>query len=149
MPTPYNTSQLLEIVNNAKLSWLERGKAVEELCQGGMSLETIVDLTGISKVAVSHQRICFLNLRGTAKEMCRSHKMHADASYTLAQAVRKDASLNQESVMRRAIALSEDRDSKRLKQGKGIKGRQTLEGQITNEDVKTALLDEKYKYKRS
>ena len=148
-PMPHNTSELLEIVRNAKLSWLDRGQAVDELCRTGLEQEDIVDLTGISKVRISHQRVCYLNLQGTAKAMCISHKMHADASYTLAHAVRKDASLNQESVMRRAIALSKDRDSKRSKHTTGLKGRQTPEGQITNEDMKTALLDEKYKYQRS
>ena len=141
-PVPHNRSELLEIVRNRKLSWVERGQAVDELCQAELEEETIAGLTGVSKETINKQKICFRNLHGTASEMCRSRKMKADAACRLAHAVSKDANLNEERVMMRASALSKDRDSERLKKGRGVKGRRTLVGQITDEDMKTALSDE-------
>jgi len=140
---PHGRSELIAIVKNGKLSWLERGEAVDELCQAEPE-ETVARLTGLSKETINKQRICFRNLQGTPRDMCRSRKMHADASCRLAHAVSKNPSLNQESVYGRASALSKDRDRERLKKGKDLKGRRTPVGKVTDEDMKTALLEEKY-----
>jgi len=80
--------------------------------------------------------------------MCKSGKMNADASCLLAHAVNRNAGLNQESVTRRAVAISKERDSERLKQQIGLKGRQTFKSQITRKDMAEALNDEKYKFRR-
>jgi hypothetical protein len=143
--TPRSKSELLEAVKKRGW-WLEQGQAIDELCrQYEMKQSTIADLTDLSEETIGKQRMCFLNLKGTAREMCRSGKMHADASCSLAHAVSKDPDLDQESVMRRAIAHSAERDRERLKQGKGLKGRRTFLGRITNKDMVAALLEEKYK----
>ena|ERR1700683_2449130 len=143
--TPQRKSELMEVVKNFKLNWWDRGRAVDELCrQHEMTQLTVANLTDLSEEAVGKQRICFLNLQGTAREMCKSGKMKADASCLLAHAVNRNAGLNQENVMRRAAAISKERDSERLKQTTGLKGRQTFRGQITKKDMVEALRDEKY-----
>jgi transcriptional regulator with XRE-family HTH domain len=142
--------QLVETAKNSKLNWWDRGQAVDELCgRHEMEQLAVANLTGLSEEAVGKQRICFLNLQGMAREMCRSGKMNADASCSLAHAVNRNAGLNQESVMRRAVAISKERDSKRVKQKTGLKGRQTFKGQITRKDMAEALNDEKYKFIRN
>lgn len=139
----------MEAVKNSKVNWWDRGQAVDKLCrQHEMEQLTVAKLTGLSEEAVGKQRICFLNLQGTAREMCKSGKMNADASCLLAHAVNRNAGLNQESVTRRAVAISKERDSERLKQQIGLKGRQTFKSQITRKDMAEALNDEKYKFRR-
>jgi hypothetical protein len=144
--TPQGKSELVETVKNSKLSWWDRGQAVHELClQFEIDQLTVANLTGLSEETIGKQRQCFLNLQGTSREMCRSGEMKADASCALAHAVNMDASLNQESIMRRVVAISKERDRERFKQLNKLKGRQTLKGQITNKDMTEALNDEKYK----
>jgi hypothetical protein len=147
-PKPLGKSELVETVKNSK-NWWDRGQAVDRLCrQHEMKQVTVANQTGLSEEEIGKQRICFLNLQGTAREMCRSGKMKADASCLLAHVVNRNAGLNQESVMRRAVAISKERDSERLKQTTGLKGRQTFKGQITSEDMAQALNDEKYDFRR-
>lgn len=146
MKKTVDISELVETLKNSKLNWWDQGQAVDELCrQHEMEQLTVAKLTGSSPERIGKQRLCFLNLRGTAREMCRSGKMKADACCTLAHAVNRNAALNQESVMGRAITLSEKRDSERFKHRKGLKGRQTLKGQITNKDMTEALNEERYR----
>ena len=148
--TPQGKTELVETVKKSKLNYWDRGQAVDELCgQHEMEQVTVANLAGLSEEAIGKQRICFLNLQGTAREMCKSGKMNADASCSLAHAVNRDAGLNQESVMKRAHAISKERDSERLNQRRGLKGRQTLNGQITNKDMLEALKEEKYKFNRN
>jgi transcriptional regulator with XRE-family HTH domain len=146
--TKDSESELLSVVKDKQLSYVERGQGVAGLCQSGMEQETIARLASISKEAISKLKICFLNLSGTAREMCISHKMKSDACCSLAHAISKDAGLNHENVMGRAVAISQERDRQR-EDADGLKGRQTLMGHITNEDIKKALLEEKYKYNRN
>ena len=63
---PHGRSELIAIVKNGKLSWLERGEAVDELCQAEPE-ETVARLTGLSKETINKQRIW-----GSEREFVRS-----------------------------------------------------------------------------
>jgi hypothetical protein len=137
----------LSVIKDKDLSYVERGEAVELLRQLGLSQQTIAKRTSLSKEAVSKSKICYQFLRGTARALCVSHRMQSDACCRLAHAASKDDALDEESVIRRAWNISQERDRK-AKETNGLKGRRTPPGVITDTDMETALLDEKYRYHR-
>lgn len=133
--------ELLEIIQDRGYACVERGEAIVELVQSGMSQVVIADKTNLSTVAISHLKTCFHNLEGKAREMCKTGKMNGDACYTLASTPHFD----RDRILRRAIELRRIKDAQRSVQHMGPRGRQTLAGQITNKDMKEAIKDVKDK----
>jgi hypothetical protein len=138
---PHRTrKELLEIVHDKDGACVDRGEVIVKLIDSGMSQAAIAESTQLSTSAISHLKTCFLNLEGKAREMCKGGKMNGDACYSLARA----PDLDRERILRRAVELRRIKDTQRSVQGHtGPKGRQTLAGQITDEDMKEAIRDVK------
>ena len=128
---PEDEATLLEVVKDKNRPCVDRGEAVEKLCQGGKAQADIAKLTSLSKEMISHLRTFYLNLTRKARKICESLSMNADACYSLANATRK----YQERVLEQAIRISKERDSNRAPR----KGRLTPVGQITDKDMKDAI----------
>jgi hypothetical protein len=62
--------------------------------------------------------------------------MNGDACYSLANAPDSD----REIIFRRAVEIRKAKDSKRSEQNVSPKGRQTRRGQITDKDMKEAIM---------
>lgn len=129
--------ELLEIIQNSDRACVDRGAAIVELVKSGMRQVEIAGSTELSTVAISHLKKCSENLKGKAREMCKDRKMNSDACYTLASAPDCD----QERALGRAIQLRKKKDDQRSAQHRGSKGRQTLRGQITDKDMKEAIME--------
>jgi hypothetical protein len=71
--------------------------------------------------------------------------MNSDAACLLAKEVRNDPRLDQESVMKSAVELAKNRDSKSSKQKHQNKGRRTQVETITSKEIETALSHEQAK----
>src|SRR5208337_4093849 len=61
--------ELLEIVQDNDRACVDRGAAVVELVQFGMSQAAIAESAKLSTAAISHLKTCFRNLEGQAREM--------------------------------------------------------------------------------
>jgi hypothetical protein len=142
MPALQTRQELLAIVQQSGLGCVDRGKAIVELVESGMTQVAIADSTTSSTVAISHLRTCFDNLRGEARAMCKDRKMNADACYRLASA---PPALDQERIPRCAITIRSEKDAQRRSELRvGPRGRQTLEGRITDGDIKEAITRVRY-----
>lgn len=128
--------ELLEIVRSKERACVDRGEAIDELVKSGMSQLAIAESTNLSTSAISHLKKCFRNLTGQAREMCKAARMNGDACYSLAS-----SDLDREQLFRSAMQIRAKKDAGRSGQNMGPKGRQTPEGQITDEDVKEAIRD--------
>ena len=135
MPQYRANHELLEIVQDNDRACVDRGEAIVELVESGMSQTVIADSTNLSTAAISHLKTCFRNLEGKAREMCKARKMNGDACYSLASATK----FGQQRILQRAIELRRIKDTERSVQHMGPKGRQTLAGQITDKDMKEAI----------
>ena len=133
---PEDEATLLEVVKDGNRPWVNRGEAVEKLCQSGRAQADIARLTNLATPTISHLRTCFLNLTPKARKMSERRSMNADACYSLANATRK----YQERVLTEAIRRSKERDANRATQ----KGRRSPTGQITNKDVNDAIAAVRY-----
>jgi hypothetical protein len=138
---PKRRAELLQIVQDNDRACVDRGEAIVELVESGMTQTVIADSTNLSTTAISHLKTCFRNLQGKARQMCKAGKINVDACYSLASAPASD----QERILRRAIELRRIKDTQRSVQHMGPKGRQTLPGQIADKDMKEAMKDVKYK----
>ena len=140
-PCNHNTMQdlsersLLGIVADRNRPCIERGAAIDRLSRRAWSQQAIAGEVGKSKADVSHLRTCFRNLKGKAREMCRTGRMNGDACYSLA----RETSLDQQSVLEKAIEIRRIRDARNSELPRRLKGRRTPVGQVTDKDVKEAI----------
>jgi len=137
MPT---RREWLNLVQDKNVACVDRGEAIADLVESGMSQAAIADRTNLSETTISHLQKCFHNLEGKAREMCKAGRMNGDACYSLANAPDGD----RERIFQCAIRIRKTKDSQRSAQHMGPKGRQTPRGQITDKDMKEAIREVKY-----
>ena len=134
MPTQ---RERLDLVRDKNGACVDRGKVIAELVESGMSQAAIADKTNLSEATISHLQKCFHNLEGKAREMCKAGRMNGDACYSLANAPDGDRAR----VFQCAMVIRKTKDSQRSAQHRGPKGRQTPPGQITDKDMKAAIIE--------